>query len=707
MIDTQGSLREIQYGDGVYYDVTNGVAGTIWPIGTRAHPSNTIANVLTLCARYHTNVIYVRGALTLGAAMDGYIFIGVGNHTDDVITLNGQTIDDAVFRGVRVTGAQALSRGYFYDCTLDTITTFQGEAYDCVLATSMTLLDGAYTSLFENCHSEGAFTLTVNQHTVTLHAWDGILTVATVNNAGSVVNIYGENGAPVTLAASCTLGTINLYGEANVTDTSGGSTVNNYAFDLAVADATNNNNPSDVIGTKTDAPKPYMLATASQMAYLKAQEARGMASIVGVCDVGMVASTTTIVSDDLVGYGDDTFNTGYQMLILKAAAAPGVAPEMEMRDITDYTSASGTFITAAFSANVQASDVILVIQNNLAAQVVAYGIADAGSTATIIRDAARTEGNDYWNGSVVVMLSGSSRGQSRPIADFVAASDDITVSPDFTAVIAAGDVYAIMGQHSQIAPAADSTAAYLPSQTIGNKADVADYTAGAATSSAIAFLKGILGTIVLAEGTFTTSSATVPADTGRTEETSYFDGKYIMPLTGVAAFQPKPIRLFTSGTDVFTLDEQFTTAPGLVTYVILSSPYPMQRLLSIQNTVDQEFTLAQAFNTTTTAKAASVTLFALDALTGAKKDIRVEFWLTTDAAATFTPEFYVTRQGAPVTFVGVALPAATLIVTPAAAGRYRYEYGDLPEGAQLEFRVAQDNAGNATNAIDAVLTYLG
>ena len=48
------------------------------------------------------------------------------------------------------------------------------------------------------------------------------------------------------------------------------------------------------------------------------------------------------------------------------------------------------------------------------------------------------------------------------------------------------------------------------------------------------------------------------------------------------------------------------------------------------------------------------------------------------------------------------------ILNPANAMWYYYSFpGDLPEEAQLEFRVAQDNNGNATNAIQGVETYLG
>lgn len=125
----------------------------------------------------------------------------------------------------------------------------------------------------------------------------------------------------------------------------------------------------------------------------------------------------------------------------------------------------------------------------------------------------------------------------------------------------------------------------------------------------------------------------------------------------------------------------------------------------VSDSVLRDLALKQAFNTTTTVKNSSVTLFALDALAGAITDIQIEFFLADDVAATFTPDWYATREGDPLTFTERAISDIPAIATPAAAKRYHYEYGDLPEGGQLEFRIAQDNNGNATNDIDAVLTY--
>ncbi|RLF03028.1 MAG: hypothetical protein DRJ64_08695 [Thermoprotei archaeon] len=80
-IDLEGTLREMQYSDRILFDSVNGVAGTIWPVGSANHPSSVITDTITLCARYNLTKIEVRGALTLAADMAAYQLIPVGDTT--------------------------------------------------------------------------------------------------------------------------------------------------------------------------------------------------------------------------------------------------------------------------------------------------------------------------------------------------------------------------------------------------------------------------------------------------------------------------------------------------------------------------------------------------------------------------------------------------------------------------------------------------
>ncbi|MFA5695921.1 MAG: hypothetical protein WC917_00445 [Bacilli bacterium] len=111
--------------------------------------------------------------------------------------------------------------------------------------------------------------------------------------------------------------------------------------------------------------------------------------VVGNCDAGMVASQTSIVVADLGGYGDSFFNTKYYIQVVKNANSVGNAPEREVRKITAYTSATGTFTVDAFSVNVEANDKILVLHESI----VMLGRDDADNTMATTNVVANADGS--------------------------------------------------------------------------------------------------------------------------------------------------------------------------------------------------------------------------------------------------------------------------------------------------------------------------
>lgn len=187
-------------------------------------------------------------------------------------------------------------------------------------------------------------------------------------------------------------------------------------------------------------------------------------------------------------------------------------------------------------------------------------------------------------------LAAAPQGEMLPVTAYDTTGGTFTTAA-FTAAIAAADevmilhpaLSGILGILAVLAvPAADAIVNVYERDVIGSKDDTASY--ALTTASIMRYVKGLIRSSIIATGTLTTSSATVPADTGRTEGDDYFKGCIFMTYDGAAAFQPRPIRQYTSVTDVFTLDEPLTVAPGAAAhYVILASDYPIQRLLDIFN----------------------------------------------------------------------------------------------------------------------------
>src|SRR4030042_373221 len=80
----------------------------------------------------------------------------------------------------------------------------------------------------------------------------------------------------------------------------------------------------------------------------------------GVVDTA-VASTTNVKCDTLKGYGEDFFNNVFYMQVVRSG---GAAPEPEVRKITNYVTATGTFTVDAFSDTVASGDLIYILHES-------------------------------------------------------------------------------------------------------------------------------------------------------------------------------------------------------------------------------------------------------------------------------------------------------------------------------------------------------
>jgi hypothetical protein len=202
------------------------------------------------------------------------------------------------------------------------------------------------------------------------------------------------------------------------------------------------------------------------------------------------------------------------------------------------------------------------------------------SSTTVPADTGRTEVDHYWDGCILMPISGVDAFQPRIINSFANAGGVFTLDTPLTTApglvtysILPNQIPAVLATLNMAVPAPDSIANVIMRDVVGNKADTSKYSI-AATQSLVAMLKGVLASSIVTNGTFTTSSATVPADTGRAEATNFWNGCTLIPLTGADAFQPRVIKSFNNAGGVFTMDIAFTAATGTVAYIILPSQIP-------------------------------------------------------------------------------------------------------------------------------------
>ncbi|MDD5413171.1 MAG: hypothetical protein PHF31_17510, partial [Methylobacter sp.] len=195
-----------------------------------------------------------------------------------------------------------------------------------------------------------------------------------------------------------------------------------------------------------------------------------------------------------------------------------------------------------------------------------YGVSVLGfgtfttSSTTVPADNTRaalypSENNNYWNGCFLMPLTGNAAMQPRYIANYASATGVFTLaaSNPFTSAPGLVNYVIISGSNCQVCPV-DSFTNLTINDVIGNKAD-SDAFDPASAHSLVRLLKAVLRSVAQGYGTFTTSSATVPADTSRTEANGFFNGAKLLIRSGSLSGQQRRIVKFTQPGGIFTLDD--------------------------------------------------------------------------------------------------------------------------------------------------------
>lgn len=222
----------------------------------------------------------------------------------------------------------------------------------------------------------------------------------------------------------------------------------------------------------------------------------------GHCAVGMVASTITIVTDNLGTHlPDDVFNNEFWMQVIHNADAPGAVPEREWRRITNFVGATQTFTVDAFGANVEENDLVCIVHESvLSIEILGFGTLTVSST-TVPADGGRAalyawENDNYFNGCLLMPTEGDCRFQPRRIVDFTRVGGIFTLDPNnpFSQLPGLVD-YIIIADQTEFIPAVDAVINRTPADVIGGKADTA-IIAPDNVSSIIRYLKGILNVVI-------------------------------------------------------------------------------------------------------------------------------------------------------------------------------------------------------------------
>ena len=132
------TLRNLAYCGAVYIDTDSGVSGTNYPIGSKAHPVNNLADALVIASKLGgIKEFYVTGSIALTQTMVGYRFVGLGALENCIIDLNNQDISSCILEHVTLIGQMNGDNIQCSECVLDSVSGLDGIIKSCGIKSSL------------------------------------------------------------------------------------------------------------------------------------------------------------------------------------------------------------------------------------------------------------------------------------------------------------------------------------------------------------------------------------------------------------------------------------------------------------------------------------------------------------------------------------------------------------------------------------------
>jgi len=232
-IDTSGLIfaNELQlsaFNEKVSVDITNGVSGTQFPIGTRANPVNNITNALTIANSRGIQTLFVIGSITLDTGDNLADFTVEGqNPNQTTVTVNtGADTTNVEYTNCTLIGVldgNALVR----DCTVSDLSFFSGLVLNCMINPGTITLGGGVAANILDCFSgiPGLGSPIINMggsgQSLGLRGYNGGMRLQ--NKTGTDSVSIDMNSGQIVLDSDVTNGNIVIRGVSTLTDNSTGS----------------------------------------------------------------------------------------------------------------------------------------------------------------------------------------------------------------------------------------------------------------------------------------------------------------------------------------------------------------------------------------------------------------------------------------------------------------------------------------------------
>jgi hypothetical protein len=222
------------YDGRVVYDPVNGVAGTGYPIGTYARPSNNVADAKLIAqVRGLGEFQLAPGNYSFGAGDDLSGFVVCGSHAirTFVQVAAATTVTDVQFEDLILNTSTLDGNTYLKHCVVSEVGGFFGFAEGCVLTGNITITPNTANTYFVDCKSGcvGLGTTDLPKidlsapgtHNLAFRNWAGPIKFVNSTNAANTVCLDVGGGGEVIIDSTCTAGMIYIRGVSSITNTSG------------------------------------------------------------------------------------------------------------------------------------------------------------------------------------------------------------------------------------------------------------------------------------------------------------------------------------------------------------------------------------------------------------------------------------------------------------------------------------------------------
>lgn len=212
---------------GVYFDSNNGDTIANGATGSPNKPLSDEAEALTVAGTWKVNKIYISGTWTQPSDLTAPLqFIGRDKEID-TFDANGKELVGSQLYNLKADNSTP-DFAYLYNC-INSIEGAYIAAYDC---NDIAVMDTGYCDAYNNYFVEGGLNLEDKTAIgMLITKASGKLVIYNSTHADNFITIYAEAGMQIGIADNCTAGEINIYGSANVTNNTGGMTVNDYSIE--------------------------------------------------------------------------------------------------------------------------------------------------------------------------------------------------------------------------------------------------------------------------------------------------------------------------------------------------------------------------------------------------------------------------------------------------------------------------------------------